>query len=124
LSCLASVALVDANLDGAVNSVDFGILAANFGKSGKSSDQGNFNYNASGVVNSVDFGLLAENFGKSASGSAVQLTQADWAALDAFAAANGLMADVPEPATSGIVLFGAAVLLSRRRPSLNAVEQN
>ncbi|HEX4056437.1 MAG TPA: hypothetical protein VHX86_19420, partial [Tepidisphaeraceae bacterium] len=53
----------DANLDGAVNSIDFGDMAANFGKSGKVWDQGDFNYD--GVVNSVDFGLLAGNFGKS-----------------------------------------------------------
>jgi beta-glucanase (GH16 family) len=53
----------DANLDGAVNSVDFGDLAANFGKSSKTWDQGDFNYD--GTVNSVDFGLLAGNFGKS-----------------------------------------------------------
>ncbi|HEX4054741.1 MAG TPA: LamG-like jellyroll fold domain-containing protein [Tepidisphaeraceae bacterium] len=53
----------DTNLDGAVNSVDFGTMAANFGKSGKTWDEGDFNYG--GVVNSIDFGLLAGNFGKS-----------------------------------------------------------
>ena len=58
----------DANLDGSVNSIDFGDMAANFGKSGKVWDQGDFNYD--GVVNSVDFGLLAGNFGKSAGSSA------------------------------------------------------
>ena len=63
-----------------MSSIDFGNLAANFGKSGKVWDQGDFNYD--GMVNSIDFGLLAENFGKSASGAAVALSQADWAALD------------------------------------------
>ena len=58
--------------------MDFGNLAANFGKSGKVWDQGDLNYD--GVVNSVDFGLLAGNFGKSASGAAVALSSADWAA--------------------------------------------
>ena len=53
----------DTNLDGTVNSVDFGTMAANFGKSGKAWDEGDFNYD--GTVNSVDFGLLAGNFGKS-----------------------------------------------------------
>ncbi|HEX4053765.1 MAG TPA: hypothetical protein VHX86_05835 [Tepidisphaeraceae bacterium] len=102
----------DANLDGSVNSIDFGDMAANFGKSGKVWDQGDFNYD--GVVNSVDFGLLAGNFGKSAGGSA-DVTAADWAALDAFAAANGLMADVPEPTCAALTLIAAVGMLQRRR---------
>jgi hypothetical protein len=106
----------DANLDGSVNSIDFGDMAANFGKSGKVWDQGDFNYD--GVVNSVDFGLLAGNFGKSA-GSSADVTSADWAALDAFAAANGLMADVPEPATTGLLALGIVGVLTRRRRSVS-----
>ncbi|HEX4052670.1 MAG TPA: hypothetical protein VHX86_00255, partial [Tepidisphaeraceae bacterium] len=96
-----------------VNSIDFGDMAANFGKSGKVWDQGDFNYD--GVVNSVDFGLLAGNFGKSVGGDA-DVTSADWAALDAFAAANGLMADVPEPkALEIVVALGLASFARRRR---------
>jgi beta-glucanase (GH16 family) len=53
----------DTNLDGTVNSVDFGAMAANFGKSGKTWDEGDFNYD--GTVNSIDFGLLAGDFGQS-----------------------------------------------------------
>ncbi|HEX4052694.1 MAG TPA: autotransporter-associated beta strand repeat-containing protein [Tepidisphaeraceae bacterium] len=102
----------DANLDGSVNSIDFGDLAANFGKSSKVWDQGDFNYD--GTVNSVDFGLLAGNFGKSVGGNA-DVTSADWAALDAFASANGLMADVPEPASASLLAIGAIGLLGRRR---------
>ncbi|HEX4056091.1 MAG TPA: hypothetical protein VHX86_17655 [Tepidisphaeraceae bacterium] len=103
----------DTNLDGTVNSIDFGNLAANFGKSGKVWDQGDFDYN--GVVNSIDFGLLASNFGESASGADVTLSSSDWAALDAFAAANGLLADVPEPALLP-VLAAMFILMQRRRP--------
>ncbi|HEX4053719.1 MAG TPA: PEP-CTERM sorting domain-containing protein [Tepidisphaeraceae bacterium] len=103
----------DTNLDGSVNSIDFGSLAANFGKSGKVWDQGDFNYD--GTVNSIDFGLLAGNFGKSAGSNAAVVSAADWAALDAFAAANGLMADVPEPASMGLLILGAAGVLARRR---------
>ncbi|HEX4054277.1 MAG TPA: autotransporter-associated beta strand repeat-containing protein [Tepidisphaeraceae bacterium] len=102
----------DANLDGSVNSIDFGDMAANFGKSGKVWDQGDFNYD--GTVNSIDFGLLAGNFGKSVGGNA-DVTSADWAALDAFAAANGLMADVPEPGTAALALMAGVGLLHRRR---------
>jgi autotransporter-associated beta strand protein len=106
----------DANLDGSVNSIDFGDMAANFGKSGKVWDQGDFNYD--GTVNSIDFGLLAGNFGKSVGGNA-DVTSADWAALDAFAAANGLMADVPEPASASLILFTGLGVLTRRRRRKN-----
>jgi hypothetical protein len=102
----------DTNLDGTVNSIDFGNMAANFGKSGKVWDQGDFDYN--GTVNSIDFGLLAGNFGKSASGAAVALPSSDWAALDAFAAANGLTADVPEPGSAALALMTGMGFLARR----------
>jgi fibronectin-binding autotransporter adhesin len=108
----------DTNLDGTVNSVDFGNLASNFGKSGKVWDQGDFNYD--GAVNSIDFGLLAGNFGKSAGSNADVVSAADWVALDAFASANGLMAEVPEPATASILAIGAIGILGRRRRRNNA----
>ncbi|HEX4053873.1 MAG TPA: hypothetical protein VHX86_06380 [Tepidisphaeraceae bacterium] len=109
----------DANLDGVVNSVDFGTIAANFGKQVSGWDEGDFDYN--GVVNSIDFGLLAANFGKSAGANAdVALPAADWSALDAFAAANGLLADVPEPASATLLLAAPLVLLPRRRKSWGA----
>ena len=82
--------LGDADLNGIVNGIDFGILAANFNKGVTGWDQGDFDYN--NIVNGIDFGYLAANFNKGASSAS------DIAALDAFAAANGLLADVPEPA--------------------------
>jgi autotransporter-associated beta strand protein len=103
----------DTNLDGTVNSIDFGNLAANFGKSGKIWDQGDFNYD--GTVNSVDFGLLAGNFGKSLGSAGDAVTASDWAALDAFASENGLTAEVPEPASVGLILFAGVGALARRR---------
>jgi autotransporter-associated beta strand protein len=103
---IAFTLLGDANLDHTVNGVDFGILAANFNKGITGWDNGDFNYD--NAVNGVDFGALAANFNKGASSAA------DIAALDAFAAANGLLADVPEPATLGVLAVGALGLLKRR----------
>jgi hypothetical protein len=104
--------LGDANLDGVVNGQDFTILAAHLGLAGQW-NQGDFNYD--GVVSGVDFTELVQNLGKSASSADVVLPAADYAAIDAFAAANGLMADVPEPATITLMTLAAAGLLKRNR---------
>jgi autotransporter-associated beta strand protein len=99
----------DLNLDGAVNGVDFGILAANFNKSVSRWDQGDFNYD--GAVNGIDFGGLAANFNMGASGGSALSDPA----LVAFAQANGLMADVPEPTILGALALSAPAFLGRRR---------
>jgi len=99
--------LGDANLDGKVNGTDFTLMATNFNHAVTNGwDQGDFNYD--GVVNGADFVLLAENFNQYASESA------DIAALNAFVTANGLGADLPEPASAGLLLAGALCLLHRR----------
>ncbi len=109
--------LGDANLDGTVNGSDFSILAANFGLGVTNWDQGNFLYGSS--VNGSDFSALAANFGQGDSGAATSVTSADVAALDAFAAANGLQAPtfaaVPEPASLAATAAVLAVVSSRRR---------
>jgi autotransporter-associated beta strand protein len=103
----------DANLDGFVNGEDFTILASNFNQSVTGWDQGDFNYD--GTVNGEDFTLLAANFNQGDSGAA---SAGDIAALDAFAAANGLSIDVPEPGTASLcLLLGGAGLLRRKRRS-------
>ncbi|MGD0769064.1 MAG: autotransporter-associated beta strand repeat-containing protein [Tepidisphaeraceae bacterium] len=106
---VAYTLLGDANLDGLVNAADFTILAANFNQPVTGWDQGNFNYD--GMVNAADFGDLAANFNQASSGAA---TAGDVAALDAFAAANGLLVDVPEPGMAGAGL-GLLCLLHRRK---------
>jgi hypothetical protein len=52
----------DADLNGIVNGVDFGILAPNLNKGVSGWDEGDFDYN--NVVNGVDFGDLAPNMNK------------------------------------------------------------
>jgi hypothetical protein len=108
---VAYALLGDANLDGLVNAADFTILAANFNQPVTGWDQGDFNYD--GLVNAADFTDLAANFNQSISGDDV--SAGDVAALDAFAAANGLLADVPEPAWAGRMAMAGLGMLRRRR---------
>jgi hypothetical protein len=108
--------LGDATLTGTVTGTDFTILATNLGKTGLLNwDQGNFLYSPTGTITGSDFTALVTNLGKSASGADVVLPAADWAAVDAFAAANGLMADVPEPASAGLLLAAGLGFMARRR---------
>ena len=93
--------LGDCNLDGKVDVTDFSTLAANFGDGVTGWDQGDFTY--SGMVNGTDFSDLAENFGQGASGAAV--SAADVAALDAFAAANGLPLPAGQCSRAGIAVI-------------------
>jgi hypothetical protein len=96
-----------------VNGSDFNILAANFNQSITGWDQGDFNYD--GLVNASDFNALAANFNQGDSGTA---SAGDVAALDAFAAANGLSlptSSVPEPASMGLLALGIVGVLARRR---------
>jgi hypothetical protein len=108
--------LGDANLDGVVNAIDFGILAANFNKGVTGWDKGDFNYD--NVVSAIDFGEMAANFNKGAVGGNFGLPAYEDPAIVAFAQANGLMAElttIPEPASFGLAVFGATLALRRRR---------
>ncbi|MGD0389749.1 MAG: hypothetical protein ABSC42_12435, partial [Tepidisphaeraceae bacterium] len=76
-------------------------------------DQGDFQYD--GIVNGPDLAALAANLNQGDSGAA---SAGDVAALDAFAAANGLSlptSSVPEPMSGGIAAACAIAFLVRRR---------
>jgi autotransporter-associated beta strand protein len=109
----------DANLDGKVDASDFSIFAPNFGLNTTLGwEGGDFNYD--GKVDASDFSAFAPNFGLQDNGTAIGLPSADYVALDAFAAANGLTfnpVSVPEPASLGLLTLGAVGILSRRRRS-------
>ena len=62
--------MADANRDKSVDTVDFNILASNFGQVGKTFSQGNFSYDAGGNVDTIDFNLLAGSFGHTLPGDA------------------------------------------------------
>ena len=102
--------LGDANLDSKVNGTDFNLMATNFNDAVTNGwDLGDFNYD--GKVNGSDFVLLADNFNQFASQSAA--SAADLAAVDAFAAANGIsLGNVPEPASIGLLALGAIGMMA------------
>ncbi len=109
--------LGDANLDGLVSGDDFTILVGNLGKAEAAWDKGDFLY--TGLVTGDDFTALVGNLGKQSNGATVQLPAADYAAIDAFAAANDLtLPSVPEPASAGLLAAAGIGMLARRRRSL------
>jgi len=91
----------DANLDGKVDTIDFNLLAANFGQSGKSWFNGDFDY--SGTVNTIDFNLLASNFSLTLAGKT----------------AGPQRVLVPEPAVWAIFAVASFAAARRKRRSFN-----
>src|SRR5688572_25461923 len=94
----------DANLDGVVNLGDFNALAANFGQSGRTWEQGDFTED--GTVNLSDFNLLAANFGK-------QIQPAPPGSTITFDFGGAAL--VPEPVGVASLLSLVPALLARRR---------
>jgi hypothetical protein len=84
----------DANLDLAVNTVDFNYLAGHFGVTGNAQWlDGDFNYDR--AVNSVDFNLLMANYGR------------QMAPAPSFSV-------VPEPAAGGVVALVSVAIVGRK----------
>jgi hypothetical protein len=94
--------LGDANLDGTVNSEDFTPFSHNLGLSGAVWDQGDFNYD--GTVNAEDFTSFSHNLNQSA------------VLAGGMEEANGIsLANVPEPASLGLLACAAISMLARRQ---------
>ena len=116
----------DANLDGAVNTIDFNMLASHFnGTTGLWSD-GDFNFD--GTSNALDFNALAINFGTGGGGAANRLWfQGDFNydgrvnTLDFTALASNYNLALASPAIGSMVpepfvpLLSSLLLMKRRR---------
>jgi hypothetical protein len=90
----------DADLNNFVDTLDFNMLAGNFGGSPKVWTQGDFNYDL--TTDSTDFNLLVSNFGRRMPG----------------AAPLSLGAVVPEPSSvAALMLSGLMIGTNRRRRS-------
>jgi len=120
----------DAPLDGRVNLTDLQIVAANWGRTDATWQQGNFT--GTGPVGVADLEIVAENYGWTSADngalpqevSPIQTVGDPGVAgvgisLDQAAAMAGIplsdLTETPEPGTLGIMGFAAAGLLSRRR---------
>jgi hypothetical protein len=62
----------DGTRDERVTLTDFNVLAGNFGKTGETFSQGNYDYSADGKITLTDFNVLASQFGKSLPGATTQ----------------------------------------------------
>ena len=105
----------DANLDGLVNFNDLVAVVQNFNKSGADWAHGNFQYSAS--TNFNDLVAVVQNFNKTlnpAASSGDQLGGGE-IALSSSAQIQATDVNLPEPLAAGLLAFGAAGMLKRRR---------
>jgi hypothetical protein len=93
----------DANSDGAVDVGDLGILAANYGGTGKTWAEGDFNND--GVVDVGDLGILAANYGSSGSGF-----NADYAKVFGTTSVDSLTEDSEDTTSSLCSSLGLSLI--------------
>jgi hypothetical protein len=105
--------LGDADLNGVVNGVDYGIVAANFNKGVTAWDQGDFDYN--GVVNGVDFGELAANFNKGSNVPAAAMPVTTVAAVTSSPVVNATQLNRNQKTNITAVVLHAEQKAARKR---------
>jgi hypothetical protein len=93
----------DATLDGQIDTVDFNVLAANFGST--NAGWATADFDGDGTVDTLDFNLLASNFG-------FHFSLADQMRSGALASIGST---VPEPASFGLLAVAGAAMLAKRR---------
>ena len=106
----------DLNRDRSVNGTDFALLAANFGKTGRTYAQGDVT--GDGLVNGSDFAILAANFGRSLGPPPASLAaDAGGAAQTQPAAQSPAAVSVPAPLSAPAPARRKAAS-AKRRPAL------
>jgi hypothetical protein len=117
----------DGNLDGKVDFDDFVLISTHFLANDINWDHGNFNYD--GIVDFNDFVVLSTNFGDGVTGGdGTGATAAELAQFNSMATSYGIstaqiaawdatIANLPEPASVGLLGMGMMVFLRRGRKS-------
>ena len=105
--------LGDADLNGIVNGVDFGIVSANFNKGVTAWDQGDFNYD--NVVNGIDFADLAANFNQGASIAAAPPSDTTPPVVNAPPVVTNPQPTPPQPTTTPVTHRHLVVKKHRHR---------
>jgi hypothetical protein len=105
----------DLNRDGSVNGSDFAVLAANFGRTGRSWAQGDMN--GDGAANGSDFALLAANFGRTTAAVQAASVSAAAPAAPASQPARPVRKASPTPEAKKAPFRGVLAPDRRRRRS-------
>ena len=114
--------LGDADLNGVVNGVDYGIVAANFNKGVTAWDQGDFDYN--GIVNGIDFGELAANFNKGSNAPAAAMPVTTFAAVTSSPVVNATQLNRNQKTNVTAAVLHAEQKAAQKSPPLGEASAN